>query len=798
MTLITLGLSWLAGIALAQWLQPPLPALGLLALPALAVALLWRHERGPRLAAACALALLAGGARLLWATPHFGPGDLVTYNDRGRVTLVGVVDDEPDVRDTYQNLRLRVESLTPDTPGAGTRPAPTPVTGLALVRAPRYPVRAYGEQLAVTGDLETPPVFEDFSYQEYLARQGVYSMIRRPHVELIEAGQGSPLWAAMVAFKARAQAVIAQILPEPYAALLTGILLGVETGIPRDLYEQFNTTGSSHIIVISGFNISIIAGLLMSVGTKAFGKRRAIWVAIGVVALYTLLVGADPAVTRAAIMGGLYVLALYFGRQAEVRTSLIFSAVLMTALNPLTLWDVGFQLSFAATAGLVLLTAPLERLAERWLTVLVGPQRVRRAMGLLSEALLVTLAAQIATGPLIVYHFGRFSLVSLLTNLLILPVQPLVMLTGGLAMLAGLIWPPAGQLLGWPAWLPLAWTVGVVQWTSAMPLASLTLVRFSPWLLAVIYAALAGLLWLALRARPGSEVRPAPPASPGLRGSTRTLFAGGTVAVLLVWLAVASLPDGRLHVAFLDVGQGDAIFITTPGGRQILIDGGPSPTALLSEMGRQMPFWDRSLDIVVNTHPEADHLLGLPTALERYRVSQVILPDVDADTPLYAVWQSALADEEATVTRARAGMRLSSGDGVEVEVLHPGAAPAGDHLNDHSVVLRLTLGRVSFLLPGDIGADVEQGLVAGGRSLAATVIKAPHHGSDTSSSPAFLAAVDPQVAVISVGADNRFGHPAPGILQRYAEYGIPVLRTDEMGSVEFITDGERLWVHAGR
>jgi competence protein ComEC len=497
-------------------------------------------------------------------------------------------------------------------------------------------------------------------------------------------------------------------------------------------------------------------------------------------------------------MGGLYVLALYFGRQAEVRTSLIFSAVLMTALNPLTLRDVGFQLSFTATAGLVLLTAPLERVAERWLTVLVGPQRVRRAMSLLSEALLVTLAAQIATGPLIVYHFGRLSLVSLLTNLLILPAQPLVMLTGGLATLAGLIWLPAGQLLGWLAWLPLAWTVGVVQWTAATPFASLTLGRFSPWLLAAIYAALAGLLWLALRARPDSEASPASPSSPGLRGSTRTLFAGGTVAVLLVWLAVASLPDGRLHVTFLDVGQGDAIFVTTPGGRQILIDGGPSPTALLSEMGRQMPFWDRSLDIVVNTHPEADHLLGLPAALERYRVSQVILPDVDAKTPLYAAWQSALAAEEATVTRARAGMRLSLGDGVEVEVLHPGAAPAGDHLNDHSVVLQLTLGRVSFLLPGDIGADVEQGLVAGGRSLAATVIKAPHHGSDTSSSPAFLAAVDPQVAVISVGADNRFGHPAPGILQRYAEYGIPVLRTDEMGSVEFITDGERLWVHAGR
>jgi competence protein ComEC len=141
---------------------------------------------------------------------------------------------------------------------------------------------------------------------------------------------------------------------------------------------------------------------------------------------------------------------------------------------------------------------------------------------------------------------------------------------------------------------------------------------------------------------------------------------------------------------------------------------------------------------------------------------------------------------------------MSLGDGVWAEILHPGAVPAGDRLNDHSVVLRVGLGGISFLLPGDIEADVERGLSAGGAPLGATVLKAPHHGSKTSSCERFLAAVDPQVAVVSVGADNRFGHPAPEVLARYAEQGIPVLRTDELGTVEFVTDGERLWVEAGR
>jgi competence protein ComEC len=210
MTLFYLGLAWLAGI-------------------------------GPRLAALCALALLAGAGRLLWATPHFGPDDLAYYNDQGRVRLVGVVADDPDVRDSYQNLRLRAESMARLALDGEVGADERPVKGTVLVRAPRYPVRAYGERLAVTGELETPPIFEGFDYRDYLARQGVYSTIRRPGIELIETDQGSPFWAALYAFKVRAQATIAQIMPEPYAALLTGILLGVEAGIPRGWYSTQNT-----------------------------------------------------------------------------------------------------------------------------------------------------------------------------------------------------------------------------------------------------------------------------------------------------------------------------------------------------------------------------------------------------------------------------------------------------------------------------------------------------------------------------------------------------------------------------
>lgn len=639
----------------------------------------------------------------------------------------------------------------------------------------------------------------DREYKDYLARFGIYSLVRRPRLELIESNQGNPFWAAMLTFKARAAQTINRILAEPYASLLNGILLGIETGIPKGLYEAFNLTGTSHIIVISGSNISLIAGIFLLLGQKILGKRYTPPLAMAGIIVYTFLVGADAAVSRAAVMGLVWVLAIWVGRPGLALNSLIFSGFVLTLLNPLILWDVGFQLSFVATLGLILLVPPLERGIFGLLQRLLNTEQVGLAMALLSELIIVTLAAQIITGPLIVYHFGRLSLVSLLTNLLILPVQPPIMIVGGLATLAGMIWLPLGVALGWLVWLPLAWSVWMVELTGSLPYASLDLGTFPLWLLILMYAALGAGIWSANRPRAEKEVQPRFHL-PEIGSATTRLWVGGaSVGALLVWLAVLSLPDGRLHVAVLDVGQGDAILITTPEGRQILIDGGPTASDLTWRLGQQMPFWDHSLDVVINTHPDADHLAGLPPLLDRYQVEQFLIPDVGSDSALYREWETQLAETQLTPTIGLAGMELTLGRGITATLLNPGPAAAReDDPNNHSVVMRLQMGRISFLLPGDIEEPVERNLVWQQAPLAATVLKSAHHGSKTSSSEAFLDAVNPQVVVISVGKDNDFGHPSPEVMERYAEHGLTVFRTDEQGTVEFSTDGEQLWVETGR
>ncbi len=264
------------------------------------------------------------------------------------------------------------------------------------------------------------------------------------------------------------------------------------------------------------------------------------------------------------------------------------------------------------------------------------------------------------------------------------------------------------------------------------------------------------------------------------------------LCAVVAGLALARLPDGRLHVYFLDVGQGDAILIRAPDGRQVLVDGGPSPAALLDELGSLLPFWDRTLDMVVLTHPDTDHMNGLLPLFERYRIATVL--DTVQDGGEAPAWSAALAAHRGQRITARRGMRLVLDD-LRITVLHP-AEPLLPETSDNaaSLVLRLDYGEISLLLMGDAEQATEEALLAAGQPLQADVLKVAHHGSGGGTSAAFLAAVQPQLAVIQVGADNRFGHPHPDTLTRLAP--AQVLRTDQDGRIEVTSDGRRLWVEA--
>ncbi len=789
MPLIPFTLAWLIGIWIASRVALPTLALGVVTIVAVVgIILTWRAPK-PRWMFILALVATLGALRYNSVQPRFDQTTLATYNDQlGSVIVEGVVTAEPDARDTYTNLRVEAGRLI-----ITDQPTRT-VKGLMLVQAPPFTDYRYGDRILAEGKLQTPTNTDEFDYREYLARQDVYSIMSRPRVSVLARDQGRAPLAWLYAFKARAKNVVTQILPEPQASLLTGILLGDDSGIPKSVQDAFRTTGTSHIIAISGYNVTILIGLMSLGAVRLLGKRRAFYLLVVGLLIYMVLVGASASVVRAVIMGIVFLWAMQVGRQGVALNTLFLTALGMTAYNPMWLWDVGFQLSFVATLGLILYAAPLQKTVEAWLKTFRGWETLKvspkPAMNVLSDALLVTLAAQVTTTPLLAFYFEQLSLVSLLTNVLVLPAQPGLMVSGGLALLAGLVWIPLGQIVGWLAWLFLAWTTGVVEWTARISGASVPLDNIGIGWIVGYYALLAAVTWwLRQPADQRPDLRTWIPA----RLTPRNVLAVAGITVALIAIALVQLPSGKLHVYFLDVGQGDAIFVVTPSGKQILVDGGPTPSVILSQLARHMPFWDRSLDLVIATQPDADHLAGLVAVVERYQVGAALCaewPDRARD-PAVSRWSQLVAERRLTRIPPQAGSRIQIEPGLEMTLLHPDAATSLKG-NDASLATRLAFGNVSFLFAGDVEEAGEAALVRAGRLQPSTVLKAAHHGSKTSTSAEFLALADPVLVVISVGAGNPFGHPSPEMLARLA--GRRVLRTDQSGTVEIASEGTRLWV----
>ena len=267
----------------------------------------------------------------------------------------------------------------------------------------------------------------------------------------------------------------------------------------------------------------------------------------------------------------------------------------------------------------------------------------------------------------------------------------------------------------------------------------------------------------------------------------------------MVWIAILNMPDDKLHVSILDVGQGDAILIQTPNHQNILIDGGPSPQAINIELGKKLAFWDRTIDLVVLTQPQADHVSGLIEVLRKYKVKHIIEPGITSSSLTYQQWRTEVGNNGIKYETAEAGQEINLGNGIKIEVLHPSSLllqGTSDDSDNNGIVLRLSWNEISFLFTADIRQESECFLVAHRANLKSTVLKVAHHGSRTSTAPGFLAVVNPEIAVISAGYNNQFGLPNTDVVDRLNEQlgADKVYLTSKQGTIEFITDGQRLWV----
>jgi competence protein ComEC len=656
---------------------------------------------------------------------------------------------------------------------------------------PRYPAIAPGDRVVVEGRLRPRP---ETPFGTYLGRIGAWGTLDADRLEVPETGTPGP---ALEDIRRGAGDALTMVLPEPEAGLAAGILIGLRDRVDRDVASAFTTAGVSHVVAISGWNIAIVAAAIGAVAGRLGRRRRAVVTILAIVA-YVAFAGASPSVLRAGAMAGVVLLARETGRAGRAPAALGWAAAGLLVADPALVGDAGFQLSTLATAGLIAWGSAATERIDRWTH--------GRAPRWLAESLGVSLAAQLATLPIVVASFGRVALVAPAVNLAVVPlVAPvmaggLVALAGGLLVGAGV---PAGvgALLALPAWVGMRLMIAIIDVAAGLPGASLTVEP--PWdagLAIAITAAIAGIVMA--RRRPGrardrrappTSATPAKPARGAPSGRAMRLAALTlVVAVACLGAIAASRPAGVARLTVLDVGQGDAILVEGSNGGRLLVDGGPDPDRLLVELDRRIPPWDRRLDAVVLSHPHEDHVAGLALLLERYRVGRTFEPGMLGPGPGYAAWAAELAGRPALGSLLAAGDRLAVDD-IALEVLWPvrGSVPrtppdSGTGINNVSIVLLGSVEGRRFLLTGDVEEEVDPDLL--GRVGHVDLLKIAHHGSRTASTDAFLDAADPTIAVASAGAGNPYGHPSRATLDRVEARGARVFRTDRDGSVTIAFD----------
>ncbi len=689
--------------------------------------------------------------------------------DRTLVEIEGMVASDPqridgDYRIVFDVLQIAVK----DTVRA--------VSGKALVRFKAgTALPAYRDWMQLQMQLYQPSPPRNpgaFDYRAFLKRKGIDALgTVRKRAQIIDHREGTDNWWGQVVLPVRGviRRAIDQNLSGGPAGLLKGVLLGAKHAVPQEVKTAFAQTGVNHVLAVSGLHVGLIAGSVFFL-LKMLGVGRGITAALTICVLvfYALITGLPPSVVRAATMGCIALLGMVGQRDIDGGNILGIAGLGLLIVRPQDLFDVGFQLSFAATGGILVFYRPLRELL---------PQKMGWCDTWIAGPLAVSLAAQVTTLPFVVSYFGLVSAMSLIANLIVVPLIGVAVGLGLLTVLAFALWEPMATILNAANWLVLSGAIGCAERMAEPEWAAFDIAR-PPWFIFCIYLSLLPLLHSHARRVCGAYC----------------LLIALVVANIGVWKNIL-VAESTLEVYFLDVGQGDAVFCRYPNGKTLLVDGGIRTQ--YTDMGERviLPFLKSRgighVDVVVGSHPHADHIGGLISVLQQVSVGHYL----DAGQHVESFTGRRL--QEVIKAKGIGYRAVAAGDslvGLGGLVLHPtpayvsdsGSAPHG--LNNGSVVIRIVHRGMAMLLTGDIEHETDDALVRWGPRLRSDILKAAHHGSRTSSTRAFLAGVDPKVATISCGVNNKFGHPAPEVVARYRKMGIQIWRTDHSGAIAMKID----------
>jgi len=726
---LVLALAWSATIALAIVLIPGQPVAGVIAaaavIPVAALALVMRPAL---IVLAIAVAMLAVARVELPAADGVAP--LRAASAVGAtVVMRGVVGDDARIFGGGGEVLVEPRQIL-------IRGTPVADLGNVLVRwrGPTEP--AFGDTVVAGGKLGLPRDTPDFDRRAYLAQKRVYLELQADSFDVKRSGAG--IKAVAASLRKRYTDALDAAVPAPHAAMLLGIVLGIHRGIPKALEDALIATGLIHLLVLSGLKVAVFARIVQGALAPFLG-RNSTWPAVALIAFYAMVGGATPAAVRASVMGGLVIAAAHIGRPSHVWTSLAMTAAAMLGWSPELAWDVGFQLSFAGTAAIILLTP---RIA----------QRVPFLPHVLREPFAVTCAAQIGTVPMMATDFHVLSPVAPIANALTLPILP-VLVCAGFALGALSVVPDIARVAALPV-AGLLWYVEQVGYVLArVPAAAITIPTFPTWLGLAYYGAV------------GPAV-----AALHLRHRRALAIAGAVAAPVLISAGgLAAWAAAPPQAVVMNVGDGQAVLLRGPQGA-VLIDGGSSPQRLKDELGTYLPPWQRTLDAVVITGPGLGHVGGL-AGLDR--TANVVM--VPAAAPTGTAWRSAVLEQ---ITRGARVRKLAAGDqvrlaGFDLQAVSPEVGMPPWETGAAQLGLRaVAASGKSFCDVADLDLDAQTAAAARLHG-ACTYLLLPSGGRSRLSSDLERAAVTPATQLVASRGPGRLA----------ATFDATVLRTDEEGTI---------------